>query len=394
MRLAFISPFGFTPKATLSHRILPIAKALTKKGHEITIVIPPYTNPEASGCIEERAGVKLVNISLPGKIFYSLRIGIRMAKVVKRFNPDKVFVFKPKGYGALAAMLLWFLGKRYPLILDIDDLEFDKDMEIRMGYGFLTKCFFRCEERWLLKRVKGITAASRFLAEYYGKKAGPDRVRYLPNGPVEVGGVEEEYIQKEKFQDTGEEIKKKLGIQGKRVVLLYTRFTECYLEDIIDFTEAFSKKYPGGILLVIGEGYGDEREKILDALKNKRLSDFVKFSGWVKREELKEYLSVGEAAIYPMADTPFNRAKCSAKLIELMTMGMPIVASPVGEVITYTQDGKSGLLAKDTIEMVEKVIGLLQDREKAKILGCKTRDFIYNNFSWNEAVKRLGSLIA
>lgn len=394
MRLAFISPFGFTPKATLSHRILPIAKALTKKGHEINIVIPPYTNPEYSGFIENCDGVKLININLPGRLFYSIRVGLRMARIVKKFNPDRIFIFKPKGYGALAAILLYLMGKKYPLYLDVDDLESDKNMERRMKYGLLARIFFRYEERWLLKRVKGITAASGFLAEYYGDKVGKEKVCYLPNGPVEIGGLEEKCSHEENDRNTGEGLRRKLGLKGKRVVLLYTRFSECSLADIIDFVELFSKEYPDGILLIIGEGYGDEKEKILDALKNKRLSDFVKFSGWVKREELKEYLSVGEAAIYPMADTDFNRAKCSAKLIELMAMGIPIVANPVGEVITYIQDGKSGLLAKDTIEMVEKVIGLLQDREKAKILGCKTRDFIYNNFSWNEAVKRLGPLIA
>jgi hypothetical protein len=133
MRIAFISPFGFSPKATLSHRILPIALALRKKGHEITIAIPPYTNPESSGTITDCGGVRLVNIFLPGKIFYSFRIGLRLARVAKEFNPDKVYIFKPKGYSAMAGMILWLTGRKYPLHLDVDDLESDREMEKRMG---------------------------------------------------------------------------------------------------------------------------------------------------------------------------------------------------------------------------------------------------------------------
>lgn len=392
MRLAFISPFGFTPKATLSHRILPIAKALIKKGHEINIVIPPYTNPEDSGTIRDEGGVRMLNITLPGKLFYSIRTGLRMAYEVKRFNPEKVYIFKPKGYSALCGMFLRLIGKRYPFYLDIDDLESDKEMEERMGYRWWMRSFFRFQERWLLKRVEKVTVASKYLMKLYEGKIGEEKINYLPNGPRDCFAHDRPGLAM--VLPACNDLQEKMRLQGKRVVLFYTRFTECLLKDIVDFVRLFSKKYPGGILFVVGEGYGKEREEVTVELKRAGLLDFVFFTGWVESEKLKDYLSIGEVAIFPLADTAFNKAKCSAKLIELMAMGIPIVANPVGEVITYIQDGKSGLLAKDTIEMVEKVIGLLQDREKAKILGCKTRDFIYNNFSWNEAVKRLGPLIA
>lgn len=385
MRLAFISPFGLTPKATLSHRILPLAKALSKKGHDVTIVIPPYTNPGASGHIENRAELKIVNILLPGNFFYSLRIGLRLARAVRDFSPERVCIFKPKGYSALCGMMLWFMGKRYPLYLDIDDLESDKGMEERMGYRWWERSFFRYEEKWLLKRVEKVTVASQYLMKFYGEKLGRDKVHYLPNGPANAGGMEEENC---KGNDTGsiEHLQKELGLQEKKIVLLYTRFTECALKDIVDFVKLFSKRFPEGILLVVGEGYGRERGKVTAEIEKEGLSDFVLFTGWVKREQLKKYLSLGEVAIYPMADTTFNLAKCSAKLIELMAMGKPIVASPVGEVLAYIRDGESGLLARDIETMVRKVIMLLDDREKAENIGKEARRFLYDNFSWDELI--------
>ena len=381
MRLAFISPFGLTPKATLSHRILPIAKALKKKGHDVIVVSPPYTNPEASGLIENHIGVKLVNITLPGHAFYSLRIGLRLARVVRGFNPERVYIFKPKGYSALAGMILWLTGKRYPFHLDIDDLESDKDLAKRMGYRCWERKFFRYQERWLLKRAKKITVASQYLMKFYGEKLGKEKVHYLPNGPGDCRVPFGEAALRCALAPRDD-----LAIQGKKIVLLYTRFTECLLKDIVVFVRLFSKRCPKGLLLVVGESYGGEREKVAREIEREGLSDFVRFTGWVEREKLRDYLSPGEVAIYPMADTDFNRAKCSAKLIELMAMGKPIVASPVGEVCTYIKDGESGLLAKNIEEMVEKVIELLEDREKAGKIGEGARRLLYNNFSWDKLV--------
>lgn len=377
MRLAFISPFGLTPKATLSHRILPIASAFRKKGHEVIIAVPPYTNPEASGRIEVSGGVKLVNISLPGHLFYSLRIGLRLANIVKKFEPDILFIFKPKGYGALAGMLLWFTGKRYQIYLDIDDLESDRALERRMGYKWWERGFFRYQEKWLINRVKAITAASQYLKEYYGKKFG--KVYYLPNGPAGIGAK----VCILKNGNNMDNIRKKMGLQGKRIVLLYTRFTECGFKDIADFVRLISN-YPEVIVLVVGEGYGRERQILMDELKKLNLSGFVIFTGWVSREELGRYLSLADVAIYLMADTPFNRAKCSAKLIELMAMGKPVVASPVGEILTYIKDGETGFIARDTVEMAEKSIELLKDRENAKKIGECARRFLYDNFNWDK----------
>jgi glycosyltransferase involved in cell wall biosynthesis len=196
-------------------------------------------------------------------------------------------------------------------------------------------------------------------------------------------------------------VKKKLGLHERKTVLLYTRFTECSLKDIVDFVKLFSKRYPEGILLVAGEGYGSaprgvqgsrERAEVEAEIEKEGLSDFVLFTGWVKREQLKDYLSLGEVAIYPMADTAFNRAKCSAKLIELMVMGKPVIAFPVGEVLTYIKDGESGILAKDAGEMTEKAVELLQDREKAGKIGEGARRFLFDNFNWDKLVSTIDFL--
>ena len=64
MRLVFLAPFGIRPKGTLQAGMLPLAKALQLRGHDLEIIAPPYTNPEDAGLVEEVEGVTVRNVTL------------------------------------------------------------------------------------------------------------------------------------------------------------------------------------------------------------------------------------------------------------------------------------------------------------------------------------------
>ena len=64
MKIVFLAPFGIRPKGTVLARMVPLAAELQRLGHELTIIAPPYTNPEDSGREETVCGVRLVNIRL------------------------------------------------------------------------------------------------------------------------------------------------------------------------------------------------------------------------------------------------------------------------------------------------------------------------------------------
>src|SRR5437868_10870490 len=71
MRIAFIAPFGLQPKGTVSARMLPLAHALAKRGHEVRVVIPPWDDPTAQeagqshAIVERTGGVQVVTLPLP-----------------------------------------------------------------------------------------------------------------------------------------------------------------------------------------------------------------------------------------------------------------------------------------------------------------------------------------
>jgi glycosyltransferase involved in cell wall biosynthesis len=72
-----------------------------------------------------------------------------------------------------------------------------------------------------------------------------------------------------------------------------------------------------------------------------------------------------------------------------MAMGLPVVATPEAcEGIAVT-DGVNVLLAGDPMTFSEKVIEVLQDREKRDRIGQAGLKFVREHFSWPNAVKTL-----
>ncbi|NTU86064.1 MAG: glycosyltransferase family 4 protein, partial [Chloroflexales bacterium] len=57
MRIVMLAPFGIRPKGTLLARMLPLARALTRLGHAVSIVAPPVQNPEDAGTRVVHGGV-------------------------------------------------------------------------------------------------------------------------------------------------------------------------------------------------------------------------------------------------------------------------------------------------------------------------------------------------
>jgi len=62
MHVVYLAPFAYAPKATVSARMMPMAAALVRRGHRVTILIPPYDNPAESGRLWVHEGVQVENM--------------------------------------------------------------------------------------------------------------------------------------------------------------------------------------------------------------------------------------------------------------------------------------------------------------------------------------------
>jgi glycosyltransferase involved in cell wall biosynthesis len=387
VKIVFIAPFGIRPKGTMIARMIPLAAELQALGHRVTIVAPPYTNPEDSGKTETVRGVVIKNISLgpSNKVITALVLAHRLHRAAMAEKPDLLHLFKPKGYGGLAAfahILSRSLGRRMPpLFVDVDDWEGDGGMNELHDYSRAERTVFRLQEGWLQKRADGVTAASRTLEARAGDLAiPPKKVLYLPNCVDDPP------------PGSGERVRQKLGIRTEApVVLLYTRFFEFDQNRLHLILAEIFRQVPGVRFLVVGKGRNGEEEQLVEAAKTMGFLPALHMAGWVEPGEIPDYLALGDVALYPFDDTLVNRAKCPAKLTELLRAGVPVVGDNVGQLAEYMKPGESGILCDpgNWREMADQAVELLQDQGKRRALGAAGRRFLLENFRWTGFTAKL-----
>ena len=383
MRIVMIGPFGLRPKGTMSVRALPLAKALAALGHQVTLLLPPWSWPKDSGRQWTEDGVTVENVALPPGIplLWHLLLAGRLVRRALVLRPDVIHCFKPKAYAGLASWALWWLRRlgltHARLVVDSDDWEGFGGWNDLEPYSWPQKRFFAWQEKWGLRHNDALTVASRTLQSIaWSLNVPPERVWYVPNGVGE-------------WQMANGEWRKNQG-EGK-TVLLYTRFFEFELDRVVAVFRRIHEARPGVRFLVGGKGLFGEETRFLELCRAVGLTEAVEYVGWVETDVLPDYLARADVAVYPFDDTLVNRAKCAVKLLDLMAAGVPVVAEAVGQNTVTVEHGVSGLLVPpgDGTAFAAAVIRLLDDPDLRKQLGHGAQCRIRDRFTWERLAARV-----
>jgi glycosyltransferase involved in cell wall biosynthesis len=389
--IVFIGPFGLRPKATMSIRAVPLAKALAAQGHRVTVLIPPWDDPEQAGQTWAEDGVQVVNVSLPqGVLRLPLLFHIFLTRTLVThalsLQPDVIHFFKPKAYAGLAHVWLWWQRRRgrtaARLVVDTDDWE--QAWNDMLPYSTLQKKFFTWQEQWGLRHADAVTVASRALKNLVAAqiKRQPTDILYVPNGihaqasMVEPGQTSQGQTSPSLIPFTS----------NAPIILLYSRFVEFRLARIINMVKQVADQLPPARWLIVGEGLQGEDKILAQQLAAANLSSFVHFTGWLPIEQVPACFDAADVAIYPYDDTLLNRTKCSVKLISLLTAGLPVVADAVGQNCEYIESGVSGILvpAEDDDAFSRAIVSLLEQSGIRQMLGQNAARRMEEQYSWSK----------
>ena len=402
MRLVFLGPFGLAPKGTMRARALPLARALARLGHEVTVIMPPWQRPEEAGRAWEDAvpGLRLVNVSLGGLRLPGLGhliVAARMARLALALDPDVVHAFKPKAYSHLALLLLrlrrGLTGAAGPrLVLDSDDWEGPGGWNDLEPYPAWQRRFFAWQERAGLGRhADAVTVASRALETLvWSLGAPPARVLYLPNA-IDDAFPEASPPPTALGEGAGGSAREPTGpaspppAHPPATLLLYTRFFEFGLDFLLEMLAALRRRHPEARLLVAGQGLFQEERRLPALAAARGLEGAIDDRGWVEPAQLAALMAGADVAIYPFDDTLVNRSKSSVKLLELLAAGLPVVASAVGQNAEVIVDGQSGLLVApgDAAAFAAAVSDLLDDADLRARLAAGAQTRVREQFRWS-----------
>jgi len=303
----------------------------------------------------------------------------RLPALVRLADGDLIYASKPRltsaGIGYLAR-----LGRRRPLLLDIDDWE--TGFFLRSGFwGAAGRALNLTNPRgfawtWLMERLRGIadgiTVASRFLEERFGGVLIPhvrDTARWAPErtepGPVRA----------------------RLGVDKERVVMFLG--TPRAYKGVEDLAEAVSRlERPGVALALVGTDPGSETGQALAA----RHPD-IRLIGRVPIAQVPAYLGAADIVVVPQRDSTDTRGQVPAKLFDAMALGRPIVSTRVS-MIPEILEGCGLLVGPGDVAGLAAAIGRLLDRpEEARALGAAARHRAVERYSFESARRALFPLV-
>ena len=135
------------------------------------------------------------------------------------------------------------------------------------------------------------------------------------------------------------------------------------------------ERMPGAELMVVGRGIAGEEGKLVG-------TPGITLQGWIEPAELPGLLGRMSVAIVPWADTLPNQARHSAKVLELMAAGLPIVAYAVGELPATLGEAGVQVPPGDAEAFAAAVVALLTDPDRAARLGAAVQARVQARFTW------------
>ena len=378
MRIAFAGGFAFSPKGTMQWRAHPLAAELVKLGHELTMFLTPYDNLADSGRKWELDGVRISNLKVGSSQLSYPRLLVSLCRAICEYRPAMVHIFKPKGFaGALGQYLL--AKNMETVVVDCDDWEGWGGWNDHKAYPWIVKELIDRQERWMMCRAPAITVASRALNErVHNIRGNRNGVYYVPNGL----GCHSASARERVRAFPSAELRRSFNLPPDPIVLYSGRFDSS--EESLFFCRAAANvaERHNAALVFVGDGPELPNVKDFFSVRSRPASYFFPRLPY---EEFLRIIWTSDIAAFPYPDDAVHRSKCSARIIDYMMMGKPVLTSAVGQNEDYLVDGVSGMLATpgDERDFARKLDLLLQDSELREHLGRNAEDRIQQRFCWS-----------
>ena len=158
------------------------------------------------------------------------------------------------------------------------------------------------------------------------------------------------------------------------------------------FERLLSQEKVEAELLCIGDG--PMRRPFEEEVQARGLSKRVHVTGQISQEEVSRYLSFATLAVAPYPDLE-GFYFSPLKIFEFLAMGLPVVASDIGQVRTLVPHRRHGLLcpAGDPGLLAAALAELLRDPQAARAMGKAGREWVLREATWRIRVREILALI-
>jgi len=352
----------------------PIIKELLKRGHKVYAICPKGDKNQAL----EEIGCEVINYSIDRKSlnpFAEKRSIENIYCAIKGLSIDILHTFtaKPNIYGTLAAKKAGI-----PVILNLVEglgsfyvKDTVKNILVRNIIERLYKKAFRLSD--------GCVFVNTSDPEYMLQKRliKKEKVKIIKS----VGVDTKKFSMKNYSEDRLLEIRKKLKLENKIVVLMVARaIWDKGVKEYYKVADTLKSKYKNvEFLLVGGTDLGNHSCASEEFLKNGSVQ-------WLDhRDDIVDITAISDIYVLPS-----YREGLPATLMEASSMAKPIVTTDTFGCRDVIDDGLNGFLVpvRDSVKLAEKIEILINDKDMGKAMGQKALEKAQNEFDVRKVVEQ------
>lgn len=376
MRILMLQRFDLS-SVSCARRVLCQARELLRRGHEV--ILADHVHSE-----RQRELPAVADLSPWGARILPLERRIGRAYVNWRLlhtlqpRPEIIHLWKSYPDASLPAI---FFSRRWriPLHYDWDDWEPGIAAELTGSRwaGFVARQW----DRLLPHLSDTMTTASDFLRAKALEWGFPsERIWDAP-----VGADLEAFTPRHKDVD----LMNQLSLRDP--VLIYVGQLEVagYAEQAVDVLARVRREFQTAKLLILGGGR--KLAWLRNYTEERKLTRHVVFTDYISGDDVPRYLSLADVALAPFEENDVTRAKSPLKIAEYLAMGLPIVASDVGEAKTMTLGAGVCVPCGNMEDMSQKVIWLLHNPGIRRSMAFAGRKSAESRYNWKSHVDALES---
>lgn len=267
---------------------------------------------------------------------------------------------------------------RIPVIIEANSPLFYEQIQLGRKLTSASKII----ERWILNNATAVVTVSNELKDFFSEHGiCPSRFEVVFNG-VDTS----EFYPREKDP----QLLAKYGIPQDSVVVGFSgSFQEWHGVDLTLEIEEILKKSSCNKkfhFLLVGDGM--RRKLIEQQICERGLNNFT-LCGRVQHAEMPAHLSLFDIALAPypkMSNFYFS----PLKIYEYMAMGIPTVASRMGQINQIIVDSKTGLLvdAGDRNAFAQAILDLTQSPDLRATIARNAAEVARSEMGWNKTARK------
>ena len=182
-----------------------------------------------------------------------------------------------------------------------------------------------------------------------------------------------------------------LGEKTKNKILLLTLGRIVKRKGVKWFiTNVLPELNPAIIYIIAGSGGGTEAEEIKIIIKEKKLSDQVKYLGQVTNSEKEILLSNCDCFIQPNIKVMNDVEGFGISVIEASAYSLPVIAANLEGLRDAIHDNQNGWLVEsgNKVEFINIIKYTLEKPEQLKEFGLKFKNYSQSQFDWKQIIQK------